>query len=418
MLSRIKNILERKHNVRAHFWQSMANYVQLGGGLLLGVVLARMLQPAVFGELVSISAFLSFMMIPLSFSAAQILVSDGGRTKGLFEQVMGMVWIISVAKVVVLGTYVMWEFRSGDFQRAVVGGLVGLPLALADWPSTIRSDLEGRGMFKPNFYVQLSGLATYAIVAIGLVYAGWGIYGLACGAFIAFVPQIAYYLKYTDRRLSAVSIDTGIIRKQWATGFWLWLNHIASGWFSRIDKLFLGHFGGDTQLGYYSRAYNYGPVSHMVLNSLMTNATVRGLASESNSQTRRRLFYRTMAFVACGGVANGAFWFLFAPTLVPLVFGSQWTEAVPAFKVFGWLSAAYVFSHGSATILLAEKRFRLLAIIRVLGIITLLILLMHAARDRAFNAETVAQLYLLAIFASGCVATYFSVRSIHGNLGK
>jgi O-antigen/teichoic acid export membrane protein len=415
MLKPFRAFLGRHDNVRAHFWQSLANYAQMGGGLLLGIVLARMLQPEVFGELVAITAFIAFAMIPLNFSAAQLLVSDGGRTQALFAKVMGMIYLISIAKVLVVGAFVAWECLSGDYRRAIVAALVGLPLALADWLGGIRSDLEGRGLFKPNFVVQVSSLGIHAIVAIGLVAAGWGIYGLALGGFVSFLPQIALYLKYTDRRLTEVSLGARLIQTQFAAGFWLWLNHIASGWFSRIDKLFLGHFGGDTQLGYYSRAYNYGPISHMVLNSLMTNATVRGLTSQSDIEKRRRLFYRTMAFVFCGGVVNGILWLLFSPTLVPLVFGSQWTEAVPAFKIFGWLSAAYVFSHGAATILLANKKYRLLAIVRIFGILLFLILLINAAFHDRIEAFNVATLYLVAILVSGFVTTLLSIRYLYGN---
>lgn len=413
MLSRFRSFLGRRHDLRAHFWQSIANYVQIGGGLILGIVLARMLQPAVFGELVSISAFLGFMMIPLSFSAAQVLVSDGGRTKGLFDRVMGMVWVISGAKLLALGAYVSWSLTSGDLRRAAVAALVGVPLALADWLSVIRSDLEGRGLFKPNFYVQVSSLAAHGVVAVGLVYAGYGIYGLALGGFAAFLPSLVCYLSYTDRRLGQGKVDMRMFREQFSFGVWLWLHHIASGWFSRIDKLFLVNYSGDTQLGYYNRAFNYGPISHLALNSLMTNATVRGLASKTEAYEKQHLFYRTMAVVLLGGVINGVFWWLYAPALVPLIFGPQWAEAVPAFTVLGWLSLAYVFSEGAGTILLAERQYRAIALVRMVGIAILLVLLGHAAWGGSLDAATVSIVFLLATLLTGLVMSYFALQRLH-----
>jgi O-antigen/teichoic acid export membrane protein len=84
MLKNFRQVLARRQNIRAHFWQSLANYTQAGGGMLLGIVLARLLEPSVFGEFVSITASLGFLMIPVSFSTAQLLVSDAGKTPDLF----------------------------------------------------------------------------------------------------------------------------------------------------------------------------------------------------------------------------------------------------------------------------------------------------------------------------------------------
>jgi O-antigen/teichoic acid export membrane protein len=413
MLSRFKSALQRRHNIRAHFWQSMANYVQMGGGLLLGIVLARMLQPDVFGEIVSISAFLAFAMIPLSFSASQVLVSDGGRTRELFERVVGMVWVISVAKLFVLAAYVTWALMNDSSERAVIAALVGLPLALADWLAVIRNDLEGRGLFKPNFYVQLSGLAIHAAVAISLVHAGYGIYGLALGGFVAFFPQFACYLLYTDRELGPRHVDKQIFHEQFSLGFWLWLNYIAAGWFCRIDKIFLGSYGGATQLGYYNRAFNYGPISHLALNSLVTNATVRGLATRPAGSERQRLFYRTMAVVVAGGICNGFFWWQCAPALVPLLFGQQWAPAIPAFRVFGWLSFVYVFTDGAATILLAEERYHIIALIRVFGLVLLLTCLVYSAWRGPLDAVGLSSLYLLATFITGLVMSFAALYYLH-----
>jgi O-antigen/teichoic acid export membrane protein len=415
MLSRFRSALQRRDNVRAHLWQSLANYSQSVGGLALGIVLARMLQPDVFGELVAISALLGFMMVPLSFSAAQILVRDGGRTKGLFDRVMGLVWVISAAKLFVLGAYITWSLFSGEFSRATVATLVGVPLALADWLSVIRSDLEGRGLFKPNLYVQVSGLAAYGVVAVGFVYAGYGIYGLALGGLAAFLSSIVCYLSYTDRRLTQGKLGIHIFREQFSFGLWLWIHHIASGWFSRIDKLFLANFSGDTQLGYYNRALSFGPISHLALNSLLTNATVRGLASTTGRFEKQRLFYRTIAVVLLGGVVNGVFWWLYAPALVPFIFGPQWAEAVPAFTILGWLSLAYVFSEGAGTVLLAEGQYQTIALVRVLGIGILLFLLTLAAWHDTLDAVTVSTSFLLSTFLMGLVMSYFALQRLHTN---
>jgi len=378
--------------------------------MLIGILLARMLSPAIFGEFVLITSLITFLMIPLSFSPAQLLVSDCGRTPQLFERVMGMTWLVTACKLLTLLCYIVWALINNDLQAACVGLLVGLPTALGDWANVIKSDLEGRGLFKPNFIVQIVQVSTHAGVTIGLVWAGWGIYGLALGGFAAFLPSMAVYLASTDRRMTEASLNKKIFCDQFRSGFWLWLGGVSASWFSRVDKLLLGHWGGDTQLGLYNRATNYGPISHIALNSLMTNATVRALAGKKNSTEKKRLFFRTMGIVLAGGIANGLFWWILAEPLVPLIFGEQWREAIPSFQILGWLGVPYLLVYGSSTVLLAEKKFAAYAIIQSLGVLLLAGSLLGLSNFISINSITTSLAFIISMTGCGTLMTVMALR--------
>ena len=410
MLRNFKQTLNAHSNLRSHLWQTSANYTQTAGGMLVGILLARMLSPAVFGEFVLISSIVLFLMTPLSFSPAQLLVSDRGRTPQLFERVMGMTWLVTGGKLVVLFGFVVWALSRNNFQTACVGLLVGLPAALSDWTNVIKSDLEGRGLFRPNFVVQIVQVSTHACVTIGLVWAGWGIYGLAVGGFVGFLPSAAVYLALTERHVTQGSLNTGIFFDQLRSGFWLWLGSVSATWFSRVDKLLLGHWGGDTQLGLYNRATNYGPVSHIALNSLMTNATVRALAGKKTLAEKKRLFSRTMGIVLAGGTANGLFWWILAEPLVPLIFSEQWRSAIPSFQILGWLGVPYLLVYGSSTVLLAENKFAAYAIIQFLGLLLLTASLFTVSKFTSIDSLTTSLVFIFSMACCGALMTAMAVR--------
>jgi O-antigen/teichoic acid export membrane protein len=405
MLHTFKQILRARSNLRAHFWQTLANYCQTAGGLAMGIVLARLLDPAVFGELVLITATLTFFMIPLSFSAAQLLVSDGGRTASLFERVMGMVWLITAMKASALIAYLVWALMHGNLRAATVGFLVGLPLVAADWLVVIRSDLEGRGQFKPNFIVQLSGIFVNAVCSIVLVYYGWGIYGIAVGGLLGFLPQLCIYLLATDRIISCGRFDCSIMREQFTAGFWLWLAQVAEGWFARVDKIILGRFGGDVQLGYYNRALNFGPLSHIALNSLMTNATVVGLSNQPTEEHRWRLLRKTCFIVFAGALVNWFVWFWFSDPLVVWIFGSHWAGAIPGFQAFSWLSLAYASVYVPATLLLSYRAFRSLALCRIAGLSLFVCMLWWMQANSLIDSRHVAWSFCASLFFMGLLIT-------------
>ena len=410
MLRNFKQTLNAHSNLRSHLWQTSANYTQTAGGMLVGILLARMLSPAVFGEYVLITAIILFLLTPLSFSPAQLLVSDRGRTPQLFERVMGMTWLVTGGKLVVLFGFVVWALSRNNFQTACVGLLVGLPAALSDWTNVIKSDIEGRGLFRPNFVVQIVQVSTHACVTIGLVWAGWGIYGLAVGGFVGFLPSAAVYLALTERHVTQGSLNTGIFFDQLRSGFWLWLGSVSATWFSRVDKLLLGHWGGDTQLGLYNRATNYGPVSHIALNSLMTNATVQALAGKKTLAEKKRLFSRTMGIVLAGGTANGLFWWILAEPLVPMIFGEQWRTAIPSFQILGWLGVPYLFVYGSSTVLLAEKKFAAYAIIQFLGVLLLTASLFVVSKFISLDSLTTSLVFISSMACCGALMTAMAVR--------
>jgi len=275
----------------------------------------------------------------------------------------------------------------------------------------IRADLEGRGRFKPNFKVQLAAILSHAVASISLVLVGLGIYGLAAGMLFAFLPQLLIYLRNTDRNLLQIQIDRQIVIEQFRAGFWLWLNQVAESWFTRLDKIFLGKYSGEIELGYYNRAFNYGPISHMALNSFMTNATVRGIALQKDRKSKLRLMGKTSLLVLGGGVINFIVWFFFSDPLVPLIFGSHWSDAIPVFRAFAGLSLAYAVAYLPCTVLLAYEDFMTLALCRVIGLLALgLVFISMAMKLNHITASDVAFIFSGILLLTGCLCSLRAVR--------
>ncbi len=381
--------------------------------MVLGIVLARLLEPAVFGKFVAINATLAFLMIPASFSTAQLLVSDAGKTNDLFSRVLGMALLVSFVKLILLVMFVSFSMLSGNKEAAFIGAIIGSPMVLADWINTLKSDLEGRGFFKPNFLVQIAELCTHATVSITLVWQGWGIYGLALGGLAGFIPQAVLYIFLSDQRMAIPKLNIQDLARQFRTGFWLWLGSVASNWYSRVDKIALGHFAGASQLGYYNRAMNYGPISHALLNSLMTNATIRGLSIKESTREKRNLFLKTTIIVISASLVNGAFWYFTAPILVPWIFGSQWIGAIPAFQILGWLGVPYFLVYGTSTILYADKKFKTIALVHVTGIAGLLLALFLENTRSPLSSYSVSWIFISIMGFTGILMSLNAIKLLY-----
>jgi len=401
MISKLRHILTRRQHVRAHAWQSLAGYCQTLGAMVLGVILARLLSPEVFGQLAYITAVITAMIVPLNISSSQVLVTDGGKTPNLFPRVMGLTAITMASKLCIVGLFVIWQAVHGDAESAVVGFLVGVPAAMTDWLDVLRSDLEGRGYFKPNFVAQSTSLLVHAATAILLVLCGWGIYGLAFAYFAAFLPQIFTYFSASGRKPTNLIITKEGLRSQLRVGFWLWLSSTCGSILLKIDKVALGRYGGETQLGYYNRALNYSPFCMLAMGSLLTNASVVALRNQSGQRQRKKTFAKLAALMIAGAAINGLVLHYFSDPLVVWVFGQHWQGSIPVFQAFAWIGLAYALYYLPMNVLLANDDYRVLAFGRVAGLLAFCGVLWLMQSRGALTGANVAYAFSLGMGSTG-----------------
>jgi O-antigen/teichoic acid export membrane protein len=155
---------------------------------------------------------------------------------------------------------------------------------------------------------------------------------------------------------------------------------------------------------------NYGPVSHILLNSLMTNATIRSLTLKQDLADRTSLFLKTMSIILAAAVLNGTFWYFAADPLVPLVFGQQWSGASPAFVILGWLGIPYCLVYGSATVLYAHQEFKTIAAVHLAGLAALIGAVLVVANNGGLSSLNTAISFVGAMLFMGIVMTVCALR--------
>jgi O-antigen/teichoic acid export membrane protein len=398
--------LRSRHTLRSHFWQSLANYTQQGFGLIFGVILARLLTPADFGTYGLALATVVLLLLPAMWSLAPTLLADAGRTPDLYYTVASFTWNIVAVRLVIIALIVAWFFASGSEVTAWLCLLIGITETFRELNNIQKGLLEGAGRFEPNFFSVVTNMIFCIVVVLPLCYfVRWGPYLLTLSPLGMVVTDFFIYRRCAGRSIFA--------KPQWSfpkefihSGFWLWLNAVSELGLARFDKWFVGRFRGDAALGHYSRAFGYAPLAFLGLNSFATNPTVSGLARCETAPARRRLFLRTAAILLAGGVLNWLICFPFSREIVLFVFGPQWEATAPVFRAFASLSLAYAITYLPITVLLAQKRYREVAIVRAL------ILLMFVAALLAFreniSATSVAWLLQGTLALQGMILLFFA----------
>ena len=354
----------QRHTLRAHAWQSLANYAQQGFGLVFGIIMARILTPADFGAFGFAAASVFLAMLPAMWSLAPTLAARGGQTPANYQAAAAFGWCVVFVRVAVAALVCAVFVQRGQHQTAGLCLIMGIAESGRELNNVQRVYLEGQGNFKPNLISATIGIAFCLAVAVPLSFLGWGPFVLALPALGGFVIDFFVYRHFSGRSV--------FVRPDWSlrTGFriesfWLWLHASAEVTLVRLDSWFVGKFLGEQTLGYYNRAFGYAPISHMLLSSFVANPTVVGLGSCENAPARRALLIRTAGVLFTGGFLNWIAFFFFAHPIVLFVFGPKWESSVPLFQAYASLSLAYTFGFLPAALMLSERRYREIGIVRI-----------------------------------------------------
>lgn len=395
-----QSTLGRRKTVRAHVWQSIATYGQQGMGLVLGVILARILTPQDFGEYGFAFATVSLVLLPVSWNISALLLADAGRTPRLIAEVMSFAWLFAGLKILLTLILVATLWAIDRPTTASLAGLIGLAQAMRDPIYVPMYDLQGRGEFKYNAYAEAIVFPLCFLTAIPAGLAHWGPFALVLPGFVGLFGYLIMFSR-AGRHIPWPRIDPRNVFAHMSHGFWLWLNGIAEVAYSKIDTWFIGRNMGMSALGFYTRAYNYGPVALLVLNSLMRNPTMVAFSRAKTWAETRRLLAKTTIFLSVGGVLNFLGLFYLADPLVVWVFGEQWRPAIPLFRALAGFSLSSALFWIPLNLLFAHRRYRAVAVVRILGGAMLVAILFGFASS--MTLERICWLVQLLLLAQGAV---------------
>jgi O-antigen/teichoic acid export membrane protein len=404
LLNRVRATLARRHNLRAHFWQTLSNYFQHVIGLTMSVILARLLAPAEFGRFAYVAALYEVILvsIPCASGMGQILISDGGKTHRLFDSVYSLILrflLVEIAAGLILAAYF---FITYQIQEAILS--VGLTFfyAINRLAGAHRCDLEARGNFKPIFLFGFWSSIIAGFAAVLLAFFGAGVYSLlappAAGALTAI---IVFRLLY-GKPYNPPSLTWAEMIYFFRTSVWTWLVSFSAAIQSRADRIIVGSELSDRNLGYYNRALNFSPMAYLLLSSFLGNAATSAYARADNDIHRLRLLGKTCALVFSFGLVNFAIWHCFSDPLVPWIFGEQWIGAIPVFQALAPLSICYALRDIPSTFLLGQKKFRLFGMLNLLSVILFLVGI-FLLKDR-LSIVNVAWILQLSMAGSGVIA--------------
>lgn len=310
-------------------WSYLGGTCSLLCSLIVGIILARILGPKPYGQVILASTIYGFVNLFVDGGLSQALIQKRSFDvkeirKVFFAQVL--IALKATGVVYLLAPWIAYFFHDSSATRVIQA--MSWMIAIQSIGLVSAALLRKRMQFKA---IQCAGVASYVIAFAGmgipLALRGAGVWSLVAAALCQCLLNAI--LLYSATRHSLVPGLGFPDRSMTAFGRTIVANNVVNWGHSNLDNLAAAHLG-PIALGLYGRAYNFAhqPVSAVVtgLQSVLmpSVAATQGCKREIGNLT---LFLMTVS-LGLLGCAYAICAFIPDTTMVGL-FGEKWRGLVP-----------------------------------------------------------------------------------------
>ena len=300
------------------------------------VILARILSPADFGIIATVSAFIALLIVFRDAGLTTAAVRSAELTP---QQSSNMFWMTLVLSVVVAlaivalapsiaALYGQPELTAVMRVLALAGILEGLRMQHV---ALLRRELRLGAHAMASVVAESIAIAT----AIAGALHGWGYWSLVVKMLLSSSINSALLWMLCKWRPGRPARNSGVMPLV-RFGGQLTLAQLLWTVLRKADDALIGWAWGVTAVGYYTRAYGLLLLPAQQLTSPLAIAAVPTLSRLQNDPERfRRYYLRGIEFVTFLGFPLVALLFVVAEDFVTFVFGVKWLPSVPIFRALG-----------------------------------------------------------------------------------
>ena len=323
-----------KRSVTSAAWNIVINSARVIVLIVRSILLARLLPVEVFGiyalamSVVTLSSVFpvfgmwgAFLHRAPESQDEELLAAVHFTLKGLFT----LVW----AAVLLCAGLV---FASGETRVALI--LLTLVYGGFHLTQTPRLILTRRVVHRRMALLQLVDVILSTAVALVLAWKGATLWALLATDIITLVVTIFGLYIWRPVWTPRLAWSAPVVRYLLSFGSRTFVADLLMRALDRVDDLWTGVCLGETNLGFYSRAYTFATYPRFIL-AKPINSVAGGTYAELKGDRLRlsRAFFRTNAFLVRSGFLLGGLLALVAPEFIRLALGAKWLPMLTAFRL-------------------------------------------------------------------------------------
>ena len=323
-------------------WRLMERFGAQGVTMVVSIVLARLLDPSVYGTIALVTVFITILHVFLDagFSSALIQKKDADDLD------FSSVFYFNIAAGTVLylllflaAPLIAKFYKMPDLTPVV--RVLGLALIVFSLKSVQQAYVSRHLLFKKFFFATLGGTIGAAGIGILFAYLGYGVWALVAQHLFNMVVDTAILWVTVKWRPKAVFSFTRL-KTLLNFGWKMFVSSLIDTVYNDLRQLIIGKMYTSSDLAYYNQGKKYTQVIVTSINSSLDSvllpvmSNVQDDVEKVKQMTRKAI--KTSSYLMMPAMMGIA---VCADAIVDLLLTAKWMPCVPYMRVFCFTFAFY-----------------------------------------------------------------------------
>lgn len=395
--------------VKGVIWSSVERFSVQGIQFIIGVILARLLDPSVFGVIGLLTIFIALSNSIIDSGFGNALIQKRNRNQVDYSTVFYFNIVVSV--IIYLVMYISAPFISNFYSTPIlkdVTRVISIRFILSALMLVQVTKLTVELNFKLLTKIRLISALVAGIGSIFMAYNGLGVWALVfqmiCSSGLEMV-MIWIFSKWMPSCVFSIESFKGLFR----FGSKLLITGLYGPLFDNLNTLIIGKIYNPTSLGFYTRANQIVEFPSSNITAVINRVSFPILSSIQNDDERLNTAYRKLIRHTYFIVFPLMFGLLAtSDSLIDVIFTSKWAGCVPFIKVLSVAMCLYPICGYNINVLLVKGLSGLHLKLDIVKKVFSLIVLLACAR--------ISVLAICYGFFASCVFSWFLTGFFAGKL--
>jgi len=323
-----------RRSISSISWNLTANITRSAILFTRSVLLARLIRVEDFGvyafagSIIALSVTFANFGLDSAFIHRSASTEDEGHAASIhftLKIILTSVWVVVMFALAMFIPNV--EQRVAIIALTIASALIGLT-------QTPKLIMIRRVDHHSLAVVSIINAVSTTIVAVGLALNGVGLGALIATNYVTLVVHILAFYVWKPVWIPRISWHLKSIKYYLGFGSQSWISNLLYNALNEIDDLWTGVNLGQTQLGYYSRAYVFATYPRQILAAPINSVALGAYAElKNNRASLSKAFFRTVALLVRLNFLVAGCLFLIAPEFIRLFLGVKWMPMLDAFRL-------------------------------------------------------------------------------------
>ena len=323
-------------------WRLLERFGAQGVTLIVSIVLARLLEPAVYGTVAIITVFTTILQVFIDSGLGSALIQKKDADELDFSTIF---WFnVSMCVLLYILLYLGAPAIASYYNRPeliVLVRVMGIILIISGVKNIQLSYVSKKMIFKKFFFATLGGTITAAFVGIFLAYSGFGVWAIIMQNIVnQLIDTIILWIIVPFRPQFRFSIKR--YRVLFSFGWKMLLSGVIDTAYNQLSQMIIGKRYRSEDLAYYNKGMQFPNLIVTNVNASIdsvlftTMAEVQDDRERVKSMTRRSIKISTFVMMPMMmGLA------VCADSFIPLLLTEKWIDSIFFLRIFCFTYAFY-----------------------------------------------------------------------------